>query len=403
MTQRAANTNPAMLAWARKASGLSAEAAAGKIGLGASAHNTPAEKLRALETGDKKPTRKQLERMAKAYWRPLTTFYLESPPSAGDRGADFRRQSQQATKEDAARLDALLRNLCARQSMVRSLLEDDEDAQPLSLIGSISRSTPIKEAAARIRVALGVENAARFCQEHQTPERLFATLRRRIEELGIFVLLAGDLGSHHTKISEKAFRGFAIADDLAPFIVINSEEAQVARAFTLIHELAHILIGSSGVSAPPAPTKPTTSEERIERFCNDVASEFLLPENMLPAVNKQAQLDLVSEIISEFAGDRNISEPVVAYRLWRAGRIPAAMLRELLGLYGERREEMRKRRRADASGGAFCYPAQRTRIGGALLNLVGRALRADELTHTTAARILGVSSGTVGPLLKASG
>lgn len=391
-----------MLTWARKTSGLSAEEAARKIGLGASARNTPAEKLRALETGDKKPTRMQLERMAKAYWRPLTTFYLESPPSAGDRGVDFRRQNQQATKEDAARLDALLRNLCARQSMVRSLLEDDEDARPLSLIGAISQSTPVKEAAARIRAALGVENAACFCQEHQIPEHLFATLRRRIEELGVFVLLAGDLGSHHAKINEKAFRGFAIADDLAPFIAINSEESQAARTFTLLHELTHILIGSTGVSAPPEPTKPTTSEEKIERFCNDVASEFLLPGNMLPAIHKQAKLDLVSEIIGKFAGDRNISEPMVAYRLWRAGRISAAMLRKLLGLYGERREEMRKRRREDASGGASSYPAQRTEIGSALLNLVARALRADELTHTKAARILGVSSGTVGPLLKAN-
>ena len=393
---RADNVNPAMLAWARKTSGLSAEEAAKKIGLGPPA----AEKLRALESGDGRPTQKQLERMAKAYWRPLTTFYLESPPSAGDRGVDFRRQNQQVTKEDAARLDALLRNLCARQRMVRSLLEDDEDAHPLSLIGSISRSTPIKEAAARIRVALGVENAARFCQEHQTPERLFATLRHRIEELGIFVLLAGDLGSHHTKINEKAFRGFAIADDLAPFIVINSEDAQVARTFTLIHELTHILIGSTGVSAPPEPTRPTTSEEKIERFCNDVASEFLLPENMLPAIRKQAKLDRVSEIISKFAGDQNISEPMVAYRLWRANRIPDAMLRELLSFYRKRWAEVRKRQHESASGGPSYYMTRKSRIGEALLRLVDRVLRANELTHTEAARILGVSSGTVGPLLR---
>ena len=402
MTRRAENANPAMLAWARKVSGLSAEEAARKIGLGASACNTPAEKLRALETGDKKPTRKQLERMAKAYWRPLTTFYLESPPSAGDRGADFRRQNQQVSKEDAARLDALLRNLCARQSMVRSLLEDDEDARPLSLIGSISQSTPIKEAAARIRAALGVEDAVRFCQEHRTPERLFAALRRRIEKLGIFVLLAGDLGPRHMKISEKAFRGFAIADDLAPFIAVNSAEAQAARTFTLIHELTHILIDTTGVSAPPEPTKPATSAEKVERFCNDVASEFLLPERMLPAIDKQAKPDLVSEIIGKFAGDRNISEPMVAYRLWRAGRISAAMLGGLPDRCGKRREHMRKRQRGDASGGASSYPAQRCKIGDALLNLVDRALRADELTHTKAARILGVSAGTVGPLLKAN-
>lgn len=400
MTQRADNINPAMLSWARKASGLSAEEAARKIGLGSSARGTATEKLQALETGEKKPTRKQLERMAKAYWRPLTTFYLESPPRPGARGADFRQRKQQVTKEDAARLDALLRNLCARQSMVRSLLEDDDGARPLSLIGTLSPSMPVTEAAARIRVELGVENAARFCREHQTPERLFAALRRRVEELGIFVLLAGDLGSHHTKISEKAFRGFAIADDLAPFIVINSQNAEAARTFTLLHELTHILLGSTGVSAPPEPTRPATTEERIERFCNDVASEFLLPEEMLPAIEKQAKLDLVSGIISKFAGARNLSEPMVAYRLWRARRIPDAMLRELLSRDGKRWAEARQRQRGGVARGSSYYIAKKSGIGEALLRLVARVLRANELTHTEAARILDVSSGTVGPLLK---
>ena len=400
MTQRADNINPAMLAWARKASGLSAEEAARKIGLKPSARGTAAEKLLTLETGKHKPTRRQLEKIAKTYWRPLTTFYLRSPPDTGDRGVDFRQQAEQTTQKDAARLDALLRGLCARQSMVRSLLEDDDDAHPLPLIGSISPTMSVRKAASRIREQLGIENVAHFCQQQGTPEHLFAALRRRIEDLGIFVLLAGDLGSHHTAISEKAFRGFAIADELAPFIVINSRDAEAARAFTLMHELTHILVGSTGISAPPEPAEPATAEERTERFCNDAASEFLLPEDVLPAIEKQAKLDLVSGIISKFAGDRNLSESMVAYRLWRAGRIPGATLRELLGFYGQRWEEVRQRSRGDAPGGPSYYRMQKNRIGDALLQLVDRVLRANELTHTEAARILGVRSGAVGPLLR---
>lgn len=398
---RADNVNPAMLAWARKTSGLSAEQAAGKIGLKLSTSATAAEKLQALETGQVKPTRKQLEKIAHAYWQPLTTFYLSSPPDAGDRGVDFRQHDQAIEPEDAARLNALLRNLRARQRMVRSLLEDDDDTQPLPWAGSISNSMPVKEAASRIRTQLGIEDVTSFCQRQRNPTDLFSALRRRTEELGVFVLLVSDLGSHHTAISEKVFRGFAIADDLAPFIMINSRDAKVARSFTLIHELTHVMIGSTGVSAPAAPTNPATPEEKTERFCNDAASEFLLPEESLPTIAKQTSSDAASAIISGLANRRNVSEPMVAYRLWRAGRIPAAMLRELLGLYGERWKEMRKQQRAGSSGGAAYYPMQRFKNGAALLKLVGRALRANELTHTEAARILGVSSGTVGPLLKA--
>ena len=397
--RRAENINPAILAWARKTSGLSAAEAAHKIGLSSSAHSTAAKKLQELEAGKAKPTRAQLEKIAKAYWQPLTIFYLASPPRVGDRGVDFRQSQQPIAKKDEAILDALLRSLRARQHMVRSLLEDDEDMQPLSWVGSMSQSMSIKKAARHIRVQLKIEDAEDFWRKQQTPENLFAALRRRIEELGVFVLLAGDLGSHHTAISEKGFRGFAIADDLAPFIVINSRDAKVARAFTLIHELAHIMMGKTGISASPETTRPTTSEEKIERFCNDAASEFLLPEDALSAIAKQASLDSASETISRLAKNRNISEPLVAYRLWRADRISATMFRKLLRIYGERWENVRKQQRENALGGPSYYKTQRARIGGALLQLVNRALHTNELTHTEAARILGVSSGTVGPLL----
>ena len=400
--RRAENINPAMLAWARKTSGLSAAEAAHKIGLSSSAHSTAAKKLQELEAGKAKPTRAQLEKIAKAYWQPLTIFYLASPPRVGDRGVDFRQSQQPIAKKDEAILDALLRSLRARQHMVRSLLEDDEDMQPLSWVGSISQSMPVNKAAANIRATLGVENTADFCRRQKTPEALFAALRQRIEELGVFVLLVRNLGSYHTEISEKVFRGFAIADGLAPFIVINSRDAKVARTFTLIHELAHVMTEATGVSASPEPTNPATSAEKTERFCNDVASEFLLPEDSLPAIARQTSLEHASAVIRQLAQDRNISEPMVAYRLWRAGRISAPMLRELLGLYSERWDNMRRQQRESASGGPSYYKIQRANIGEALLNLVDRTLRANELTHTEAARILGVSSGKVGSLLRAN-
>jgi len=39
--------------------------------------------------------------------------------------------------------------------------------------------------------------------------------------VGIFVLLIGDLGSYHTAFDLEVFRGFALSDDIAPFIIIK--------------------------------------------------------------------------------------------------------------------------------------------------------------------------------------
>ena len=98
----------------------------------------------------------------------------------------------------------------------------------------------------------------------------FRLLRARVEETGIFVLLTGNLGSHHTNIEVEVFRGMALADEIAPFVVVNPHDSSGARCFTLLHELTHLWLGQTGVSGG-LPKSP------VERFCNDVASEYLLP------------------------------------------------------------------------------------------------------------------------------
>jgi Zn-dependent peptidase ImmA (M78 family) len=56
-------------------------------------------------------------------------------------------------------------------------------------------------------------------------------------------------------------------------VFINSADAPSARLFTLIHELAHIWIGSSGISSGSI-----NIGRQDEVFCNAVAGEFLVPE-----------------------------------------------------------------------------------------------------------------------------
>jgi hypothetical protein len=74
----------------------------------------------------------------------------------------------------------------------------------------------------------------------RTEDDLLGHLREQAHQAGIFVLLEGDLGSYHSKISPEEFRGIAIADSVVPLIVINPNDAKSARVFTLVHELAHI-------------------------------------------------------------------------------------------------------------------------------------------------------------------
>ncbi|HMM61712.1 MAG TPA: ImmA/IrrE family metallo-endopeptidase, partial [Candidatus Rifleibacterium sp.] len=80
-------------------------------------------------------------------------------------------------------------------------------------------------------------------------ESFFNILVERSEQAGIIILRSGKVGNNtHRTLDVKEFRGFVIYDELAPFIFINGADAKAAQIFTLVHELAHVWLGASGVS-----------------------------------------------------------------------------------------------------------------------------------------------------------
>ena len=76
-------------------------------------------------------------------------------------------------------------------------------------------------------------------------------------------------------LSEKQFRGFAIAHKLVPLVFVNGRDAEVAAVFTLVHELAHIWLGVTGVSD----VNPSRFGDPVERLCNRVAANLLVPKD----------------------------------------------------------------------------------------------------------------------------
>lgn len=399
------NINPSILVWARETAGLGLEEAADRLGLAPSSTATTAERLAQFEAGERSPTRSQLARISALYRRPLITFYMRSPPERGDRGQDFRRASSGVSKRENALLDALLRDVRARQEMVKALLEDEEDFTKLAFVGSASTEDGIQPVVAAISRTLSFDNTSKVTRRGDAND-LFKLLRERTEKAGVFVLLMGDLGSHHSALSADVFRGFAIADSIAPFIVINDQDAKVARSFTLIHELVHIWLGQSGVSGVPNADAPQTSRERVERFCNDVASEFLLPTKALgsrPDILDRTDKRVAHDVISGIAEAWSVSEPMVAYRLNRIGWISQPIYEALLGDYSARWRAAKLKAKDNAKerdGGPSYYVVKQSKLGSALIEVVRRTLRDNLLSHTKAAKVLGVKPSSVEPLLR---
>lgn len=394
------NVNPDILVWARETAGLSVEDAADKLQLTTSVRSTAAEKLQAMESGEKAPTRNQLNSMANVYRRPLLAFYMAEPPRTGPRGTDFRQSPDTRGARANAMLDALLRDVRARQETVHDMLADEEDFEPLAFVGSVRMAQGVDHAVAAISRLLGFDPAA---PRPGDADALFKRLRAAAEAAGVFVLVLGDLGSHHSTIPASVFRGFAISDPVAPFVVINAKDARPARAFTLIHELAHVFLGQTGVSGAVSTHSPTTDNARVERFCNDVAGEFLLPGALFKqgvAAFDGGDVDAARGAIEAMAARWSVSEPMVAYRLNRTGDLGEATYNSLRAEYAARWKAKLARDRA--ADGARPNPRvmKQFYLGNALVAVVHRYVRDNALSHTKAAALLGSRPGAVEPLLR---
>jgi Zn-dependent peptidase ImmA (M78 family) len=380
--------NPAQLVWARETAGLTREQAASLLKLNASRGKTGAERLAAIEEGEE-PTRPQLLAMVKVYRRPLLTFYMAKPPERSERGEDFRTLAAgQRELVMEALLDALLRDIRARQTLVRNILEEDEEAALASFVGSMAMEQGVPAVVDAIRGSLRVTTAD--LRGEKTAESIFARLRKAVEAQGVFVLLVGDLGSHHTALDVRTFRGFAIADRIAPFIVINDKDAKTAWSFTLLHEMAHLWLGASGISGGDLAGSP------IERFCNEVASAFLLSREELlqlspDLANQPRDPDAVMKLVIRFADARRLSPNLVAYRAFRAGFITPSLWVAVSGRLDQRLQELREQnaKRETAGDGGDFYTTRRHRLGG-LVGFTRRALNDGTLTPTKAALVLGV-------------
>jgi len=385
------SVNPDILKWARETAGLSIEDAAAKLDIGSARGVTGEDRLAAYEAGEHEPSRPLLARMAKQYRRPLLTFYMSEPPRLAERGEDFRTLPPEHSTAQDALVDALIRDVRARQQIVRAALEDEDEAIRLPFVASMTMRDGVEAVLKSIKETLDLDlERYRGTNRHSGG---FAYLRERAEKAGIYVLLIGNLGSHHTSLDVETFRGFALADDVAPFIVINDQDAVTAWAFTLLHELCHIWLGATGVSGASA-------ETAVEQFCNDVAGRFFLPTSEVRGLTdlRGASFDVVVARINDFAEQRHISRSMVAYKLLREGIIERDLWNRLTALYRSQWKAARaadRDRNRDREGGPNYYVVRRHRLGEALVTLAGRMLAERTMSPSKAGKVLGVKASNV--------
>jgi len=388
--------NPEILKWARESAGLTEEEAAKKLAIKDTQSMNSIVHLSSLESGDTEPSRSLLNKMAKQYHRPLLTFYMKEIPKRGYRGEDFRTLPDDIDIKENALVDALIRDIRTRQELVRAIIQDDEESERIKFIGSTTIEEG-KQTTIQIILSSTQFDLNQF-RKQPSSAGAFTYLRNCTEKAGIFVLLIGNLGSYHTDIDLEGFRGFALADDLAPFIVINNADSKSAWSFTLIHELTHLVLGQIGISN-------NLYGKKIEKFCNDVAAEILLPDNDIDQrnINTDMPFDKLKSEIAKFARKYKVSATMGTYSLYRNSKIEYSLWRSLSNSFRQdflNNQKISREKSRKESDGPDYYKVRRQRIGDALIHFVSSSLSIGDMTSTKAGKVLGINPKNVEHLIR---
>jgi Zn-dependent peptidase ImmA (M78 family) len=293
--------------------------------------------------GEAQPTLRQLEDFARLTHTAIGYFFLPQPPALPLPIPDFRTLRDKALAEPSSELIDTLYLCQQRQDWYRSHARM-HGLPGLPFVGSANLQEAPEAVALRLRETLGISIETR----RQLPTWADA-LRQLIadaEDAGVMVMASSIVGSNsHRKLDVEEFRGFALADNLAPLIFLNGADSKAAQMFTLAHELAHIWLGATGVSDTQAGQLP---EQQTERWCNQVAAEVLMPLAELRAAY-QRNTPIPTEI-QRLAREFKVSTLVALRRLFDAGYINQT---DLWQHYREEQERLRSLKESGSGGGDF--------------------------------------------------
>lgn len=330
-------------------------------------------------SGEARPTLKQLEDFARMTHTAFGYFFLSQPVAVALPVPDFRTLRDEALAEPGSDLLDTLYLCQQRQDWYRDYTRM-HGLPTLPYVGSANVQEAPEAVAQRLREVLGLSAEVR--RQLPTWSEALRQLITRADDAGVMVMVSSVVGSNsHRKLDVGEFRGFALADDLAPLIFLNGADSKAAQMFTLAHELAHLWLGASGVSNAQAGHVP---EQHTERWCNQVAAELLMPMEELLAVH-QSNAPIPDEI-QRLAREFKVSTLVALRRLFDAGCITQAALWQH---YREEQDRLRALKDRSSGGGDF-YRS----LGARTSKRFSRAIVASTLEGLTsfpdAFRMLGV-------------
>ncbi len=205
--------NPSLLVWARKESGYGLERVAKRL-------QVKEERVEAWEKGERQPTFRQVEELAKFLHRPLSVFFLSRPPQLPPLAAEYRRLPGVEPGHESPELRLALRQMLNRRENALNLMEELGEPIPEFSLRAHLNESPV-EVGRQMREATGIDSMTQLDWSNEWPA--WSAWRAAVEQLGVLVF-------QFPKVTLEETRGLALLRMPFPVIAINGKEMPAAKS-----------------------------------------------------------------------------------------------------------------------------------------------------------------------------
>jgi Zn-dependent peptidase ImmA (M78 family)/DNA-binding XRE family transcriptional regulator len=370
--------NRDVLRWARERVRLSPDAAAKGAGV------TP-DRIQKWEAGDAIPTIKQARRLATVYALPFMEFLSKERPKIEEPALvpDFRMHRDVEAPDEQYEL--LMIQSEAEETRLNAidlyeLLGITPPVLPDEFYQDLKRNS--EETAATVRGLVRLPMAEQYSRKGNDKAKFISAFRNYLERVGIITMKNSGLATFGA-------RGMCLFASPLP-VLIFSKEAPTAQAFTLAHELGHVVLRESGISGPIGSAPNSTRERQVEKWCDSFAGAFLMPKDevikVLHPIPKPAENAIDDGRIATVANAFCVSHHAALVRLVELGYVRERFYWEV-----KRPQYLEKEKNFKGGGRSEYYGSRyRSSRGDLYTGLVLEAWSNGMITNHNAAEFMGI-------------
>lgn len=345
------------------------------------------------QSGEKEPTFRQIEDISKKANIPFGYFFLTTPPKEECSIVEFRTVNSLELQEPSRNLLDTVDAMTDAQEWMKAFLRDN-GADELSFVGKYNEEVNRDVIVDDIRKVLHL-NEDWFTQTGSSAGS-FKCLRGKCENAGILVMMSGIVGQNtRRKLSISEFRAFTLIDEYVPLIFINTCDTEGGKLFSLLHELAHIWMGTGSFYNDEYGTSNNISS--LEKICNAVAAEILVPQEQFLKKWKEQNLDICGKI-TELAKYFKCSQHVIVRKALDNSFISERTYTEFVDKLTKEYKKWQEQKDKKGSGGDF-YKTMGTKMDHRFIRALASSAKEGRTQYTDVYRLTNTNRKTFSRLV----